>query len=97
VSSLVGLILWLALALSLLGSAIAIARRLPFLLPAAAVIGLPFFVYLGLNPRYGWLVFAVPLCQGIAAMAVARGARALATALCAPALLVAIDVVVSIR
>ena len=61
---------WPAVLLALALSVIGIAKRMPLLLAAAAIIAAPFSLYLVGSPRIGWLGFGIPLLLAAAGAAV---------------------------
>lgn len=52
---------WLLILLALVLPVLGIAKRLPVLLAASAVIATPYSLYLGMAPRVGWLGFMIPV------------------------------------
>ena len=52
---------WPAILLAIVLSVWGITKRRPAVLVASAVIATPFSLYLGGNPRVGWLGFIIPV------------------------------------
>ncbi len=61
---------WPAILLALVLSVAGIAKRMPLLLAAAAVIAAPFSLYLAGSPRIGWIGLGIPLLLAAAGVAV---------------------------
>ena len=61
---------WPAILLSLALSVVGIRRRRPVLLAAAAVIAIPFSLYLGGTPAVGWIGLVIPLILTVASASV---------------------------
>ena len=52
---------WPAILLAIVLSALGVIKKSPAVLAAAAVIATPFSIFLGGNPRFGWLGFMIPV------------------------------------
>ncbi len=52
---------WPAILLAIVLSALGVIKKSPAVLAASAVIATPFSIFLGGNPRFGWLGFMIPV------------------------------------
>jgi hypothetical protein len=90
VASLVAtLLMWPAVLVSFALIALGLRSKRPFRIAAGALLGIPFFAYLALTPRFRGVGFLPVVLHLIAAMALAKGRPAVAAVLCVPGVLLA--------
>jgi hypothetical protein len=89
-SSLIAVLLvWPAVLVSFALLAVGLISKRPYLLGAGALLGMPFFAYLALTPRFRGMGFIPVVLHLIAAVSLAKGRSTVAAVLCVPGVLLA--------
>jgi hypothetical protein len=83
------LLVWPAVVVSFIMIAAGLVGKRPALLAAGALLGVPFFAYLALTPRFFVVGFIPVVLHLIAAVALAKGRPKVAAVLCLPGILLA--------
>ena len=83
------LLMWPAVLVGFGLMAEGLMRKRPALVGAGALLGVPFFAYLALTPRFLGVGFIPVILHLIAAVALAKGKPAVAAMLCVPGVLLA--------
>lgn len=83
------LLMWPAVLVSFVLLAMGLISKRPYLLGAGALLGIPFFAYLALTPRFRGVGFLPVVLHLIAAVSLAKGRPTVAAVLCVPGVLLA--------